>query len=258
MRRRSGIAASLLAASFLLLGSVQAQQPINPQLDLADLGLIIGAAAADSVNPCIMSVMVLLLSQLSMIRAFRRAKKLGITYIVSIYISYFILGVLIASGLNFIRLSAALYLYVKVLLVGVVALAGIVNVKDFFFYGKGISFRIPKRYGERISALAMKGTLPAVIMLAALVTLVEFPCSGMMYVAVITYLISKTIPIALILLNLALYNSIFVLPEVLILLAYLKGISSERIESVRLKYRRFFRLVMGSVLLGLAYLIWVI
>lgn len=257
MGRGSGIAASLLAVLFMKVVLAQAQQLARAYLDLGDLVLVIGAAAADSVNPCIMSVMVLLLSQLSMIRAVRRAKKLGATYIISIYVSYFILGLLIAFGLNFIRIAAALYFYVKLLLVGIIAFAGIVNVKDFFFYGKGISFGIPKSYAERVEALAMMSTVPAIIILASLVTLIEFPCSGMMYVAILTYLISKMVPFSILALYLALYNAVFVLPEVLILLAYLRGASSERIEGLRLKYRGIFRLIMGLVLLGLAYLVWV-
>lgn len=223
-----------------------------------DLALIIGAALADSLNPCMFAVMVLLLTQLSIIRARKRAKKIGSIYIGIIYLSYLGLGLLIAHGLKLLGFVSALYGYVKLSVAVVVALAGVINIKDFFAYGKGISLRIPRSQVERIKKLAIKGTVPAILTLGLLVTLIELPCTGAMYLAIIAYMVARKVEATTLLTYLVIYNLIFIAPLVLILLAYLKGTSSQRLESFRLKHRAKFRLIMGLALLFLAYLVWVI
>jgi len=227
---------------------------------LEDIALVIGTAASDSINPCIMSVMVLLLSQLSTLRAERRAKKIGITYTLVVYISYFILGILIAWGVKLMLLavSSTLEFYIKILIVVLITIAAAINIKDFFFYGKGFSFSIPSKYKKHVQRLAAAGTIPAIIILAILVTIIEFPCSGAMYFGLITYFISKGIDFLILVFYLILYNFIFIFPLLIILIAYLMGVKSERIDAIRLKYRRYFRLAMGIALLVLAYFIWVI
>lgn len=253
---RSGIVARvilpLISLSFVHLASATT--------GLEDLALTIGTAASDSVNPCIMSVMILLISQLSMLRAERRIKKVGMSYIISVFVSYLALGILIAWGvrLMLLSLSTPFEFYIKLLIVTLIAVAGIINIKDFFFYGKGFSFSISPKYKGKIQNLAAKGTIPAIVILALLVTIIEFPCSGAMYFGLITYFTSKGINFFLLLLYLLLYNFVFVLPLLIILVAYLAGASSERIDAIRLKYRKHFRLVMGIALLALAYLIWVV
>ena len=63
-----------------------------------DLAIIIGTAAADSINPCIMSVLALLLSTLVTVHATRKMIKLGIIYAATVYLSYLIIGLLIVAG----------------------------------------------------------------------------------------------------------------------------------------------------------------
>ncbi len=244
-----------LAFVFPLFTSVALAFP-----SLEDLALTIGTAASDSVNPCIMSVMILLLSQLSMLKAEERAKRVGISYVIAVYISYLILGILLAWGVKLMLLSISTIfeLYIKLLIVALIAIAGLINLKDFFFYGKGFSFSIPEKYKGSIRSLAARGTVPAIVVLALLVTIIEFPCSGAMYFGLITYFTSKGTEFLLLFLYLLLYNFVFVLPLIIILVAYLMGVKSERIDAIRLKYRKYFRLVMGIVLLALAYLIWVV
>ncbi|MDN5327910.1 MAG: hypothetical protein PWP03_548 [Candidatus Woesearchaeota archaeon] len=221
------------------------------------LWLVIITALADSVNPCIMSVLALLISQLMLFKAKKRIKKYSIVYISTIYISYFIIGILLALGLNAVltktsnALNNIIGFYVILIVSLIVIFAGIVNVKDFFAYGKGISFSLSKKSKERVIKLIQELSLASIIILGFIITLIEFPCSGIMYAGLISLLISNHISFANIMLILIFYNIIFVLPLILIVYFVLKGSNIDEVDSFRLKYRKWFRLIMGLVLIGL-------
>lgn len=221
------------------------------------LWLVIITALADSVNPCIMSVLALLISQLMLFKAKKRIKKYSIVYISTIYISYFIIGILLALGLNAVltktsnALNNIIGFYVILIVSLIVIFAGIVNVKDFFAYGKGISFSLSKKSKERVIKLIQELSLASIIILGFIITLIEFPCSGIMYAGLISLLTLNHISFANIMLILVFYNFIFVLPLILIVYFVLKGSNIDEVDSFRLKYRKWFRLIMGLVLIGL-------
>ncbi len=240
--------------------------PVKRDL-LKDVLLIVGTGAADSINPCILSVLALLLATIASIKAYRRVVKLGAMYIVSVYISYLIIGLLLMLGAMLLInqmsfLAAEVATVTKIIVAALVGIAGIINIKDFIWYGKGISFKLPEKHKNKVIQLAKRATIPAIISLAVIVTLVEFPCSGMMYVGLITYFVSSGVPPLQLLAYLLLYNVIFVLPLIIMVGSVSAGKKVEekisKIEEIRLRYRRWFRLIMGLALLGLAYLLLVI
>ncbi len=219
--------------------------------------LVLVTALADSINPCIMSVLALLISQLMLFKAKKRIKKYSIIYIITIYISYFIIGVLLALGLNAVitktstAINSAIGFYVILAVAIIVIFAGAVNIKDFFAYGKGISFSLSKKSKERVIKLIQKLSLPSIIALGFIITLIEFPCSGIMYAGFISLLALNHISFLGIITILIVYNFIFVLPLILIVYFVLKGKDISDVDSVRMKYRKIFRLIMGLVLIAL-------
>ena len=265
-RRKNGIVAkvALFLLATLLLGALMplafaSEGRFSGTNFLGDLLIVVSFALADSINPCIMSILVLLLAQLATIKATKRAKKIGFTYVIAVFFSYLFLGILMAAGFS---IANALFFwvmpYVKTVLVFGILVAGAVNIKDFFAYGSGISFSIPKKYKNMVEGFAVKGTVIATIALAAIVTLIEFPCTGAMYAGLIYRMVALEMNYALILTYLIIYNIIFVLPLGFILVAYTKGFSTEKLDKFRLKYRRIFRLLMGIALIILAYIVWVV
>lgn len=221
--------------------------------------LVILTALADSINPCIISVLALLIAQLMLVRARRKILKFGITYIFIIYASYFIIGLLIALGLSSVvsvmstSIISSIGFYILLFIAILLFFAGIINIKDFFAYGKGLSFGLSEKNKERVKKLASKISLPSIILLGILVTVVEFPCSGIMYAGLISALVVNSVPMSSIILLLLLYNLIFVIPLILIVFFVLKGQEIEEVESKRIKYRKWFRLIMGVVLILLGF-----
>ncbi len=222
--------------------------------------LVITTAAADSVNPCIMAVLTFLIGVLlSHRKDKRKITETGMLYTAVVYTTYLVLGLFLVIGLT--QVFRALHTIsgfsaaVRTFIAGLVFIAGIINIKDFFWYGRGISFSIPKKYKVKIRKLSKKfvekGSITAILLIGLIVTLVEFPCSGMMYLGVITYLITQGTPSELVIGYLLLYNIIFVIPLIIITLLARK--SAENIEKARLKYRRWFRLILGTALVMLAF-----
>ena len=111
-------------------------------IDLPSLSVVVLSAAIDSVNPCAIGVLILMISVvLGSKKSTGRLLLLGGLYIGAIFFTYLI------AGLGLVYFLANIPLYVTeylALLVGLfVILAGLLEIKDFFWYGKGFSLQIP-------------------------------------------------------------------------------------------------------------------
>jgi cytochrome c biogenesis protein CcdA len=144
--------------------------------------------------------------------------------------------------------------YVILLSCLILLVIGLINIKEFFFFGKGMSLKLPEKYVKTTKKLLEEGTSLSIIILAGLITIVEFPCSGVMYLGFSSAFISWHSSIFEYLIYLFLYNIIFVLPLILITCGYIITNDVDQFKKFRLKYRRLFRLIMGIVMIGLA--IW--
>ncbi|MBM3199801.1 hypothetical protein FJZ53_02600 [Candidatus Woesearchaeota archaeon] len=215
--------------------------------------LILGAGLVDGINPCAFAVLLFLLTFLLGISSTRkRMIKAGIAYIVAVYATYLLAGL---GLLTAIQISGMSRIIVKA--AAVFALfAGLVNIKDYFWYGKGFSLEIPKSKKGVIEEWTKKANMPAAIVLGFLVSMFELPCTGGVYLAILAML-ANTVTKAVALGYLLVYNVMFILPLVIILLLVTKGMKAEHIESWRNAKKNWMRLVMGLllVLLGVGMLL---
>lgn len=215
------------------------------------LPAIILAALVDSINPCAFAVLIFLLLYISSLGASRRMLKIGIAYIITVYVVYFLAGLGILTGIQSFGLTRIIFY----LAAWISIIAGLINIKDFFWYGKGFSLAIPASKMPLIEKYIARASMPAAIVLGVLVALFELPCTGGVYLAILS-LIAKN-AYALAIPYLLLYNFIFVLPLIIILLVVYFGVSAEKAEKLRVEKRKWLRLVIGlaMVLLGLAMLL---
>ncbi len=220
--------------------------------------LAIGLGLIDGIlNPCALSVLFFLVAYLLAIGTSKKCLKIGIAYSFIVFVVYFLFmyGVLnVISIIGFIEI-------IKTIVVSVLIVAGLLSLKDFFFYGKWVSLEIPKFAKPKIEKLIKMATLPSAILLALFVSLVEIPCAGAFPFAFTTILAEKGIVGILSTLYLLLYNFFFVLPLILLVLIFYFGLQKvEKAEELRLKTRKYMRLATGLILisLGLAMLFRVI
>lgn len=217
--------------------------------------ILVGAALIDSINPCAFGVLIFLLAYL-----FKTAQKKGrilthgLVYIFGVFFTYLVAGLVLLPVLQqFGRTAVTLYVAIGILLI----LFGLLEIKDFFWYGRGPSLSIPPAAARRIEYYTQKvnGKLSVSFFLGIFVALVELPCTGTVYLGVLALVALSGVQIDTLLL-LVLYNVIFVLPLLAILFLVSRGTESSRLEGWRKKYRRHMRLVAGLLLVGMGY--WMI
>ncbi len=221
-------------------------------IDVPTLSVIIISAAVDSINPCAIGVLILMISVvLGGKGSVRRLLFLGGLYIGAIFVTYLLAGLGLIYFLSRVPLFVAEYL---ALIVGsFVILAGLLEVKDFYWYGKGFSLQIPPYFAEKIKKYSENITVPGVILLGAFIAGVELPCTGAPYLAIITLLSLNFDFYAFMLL--ILYNIIFVLPLVVILVMVAAGTKVSSIKQWKQANKAYMRFAIGYMLVALGWLL---
>lgn len=219
---------------------------------LPTLGLVVGSAAIDSINPCAIGVLILMISVvLSGQGGTRRMLLLGGLYIFAIFMTYLLAGL----GLIYFLASIPLFVteYLSLIVGGLIVIAGLIEVKDYFWYGKGFSLAIPVFFAEKIHKFASNTTVPGVMLLGAFVAGVELPCTGAPYLAIITIL-SLNFNFSAFLL-LILYNIIFVAPLLIILIMVALGVQLQNVKKWKEESRGHMRLFIGLLLIALGWIL---
>jgi cytochrome c biogenesis protein CcdA len=236
---------------------VAAMQVYLPQITLPT---VITAGLVDGINPCAFTVLLLFITAMlatlqtseQTVNAVRlRLVGMGSIYIAAIFLTYLALGVGVLKSLDFFtrqhvpaRLGALL-----------AVLFGLWMLKDYFLPDLGWRLQAPAKVGELARRSARKATIPALIGGGFLIGLCTVPCSGAVYLGVLSLLALQ--PTALLGYGyLVLYNLVFVLPLVVILIAASARPTLNRLAHWNLHHKEWLRLVLGSgvVLMGLAIL----
>lgn len=213
------------------------------------LPVVLVAAAIDSINPCAIGVLLFLATVMLKVSSQRGALlRLGTVYITTVYIVYTLSGLgLIWFQYELIQRGFAEIVGVTV--GGLVVALGLIEIKDFFWYGTGISLEIPPRYKEKITEMAQTISMPGMITIGGFVALVELPCTGGPYLA-ITAILAKSFDMQAFL-YLLLYNVIFVLPLVVILVMIYYGATTLRLKKWREAKRKWMNLASGLLMIVL-------
>ncbi|MEX2205117.1 MAG: glutaredoxin family protein [Myxococcota bacterium] len=244
--RVAGQAASSDAIDTGLFGTLRASELGLPAFTVA-LGLV------DGLNPCAMWVLMFLLSLLVNLRDRSRMAVIAGTFVIASGLVYF---AFMAAWLN-VFLLIGLSREVQIAL-GLVALAiGVLNVKDFFAFGRGPSLSIPAGakpgiYARARAILRERSTLASltgVAALALLVNTVELLCTAGLP-AVYTAILARTsLSSAEHYAYLALYNLAYVADDALMVTVAVVTLSKAKLGE---RAGRVLKLTSGAVMLALA------
>jgi cytochrome c biogenesis protein CcdA len=222
------------------------------ETQLPTLGLVLGSAAIDSINPCAIGVLILMISvMMSGKKSLGRMLLLGGLYILAIFVTYLLAGL----GILYFLASIPLFVteYLSIVVGSLVILFGLIEIKDFFWYGRGFSLAIPVVFAKKIHVMAKNISVPGVILTGAFVAGVELPCTGAPYLAIITILSTNFNFTAFMLL--VLYNVVFVLPLIVILLMVAFGVKLNVVKAWKQESRGLMRLAVGLLLVALGWLL---
>ncbi len=222
-------------------------------LDLPTITLVLGSAAIDSINPCAIGVLILMISViLGSGKSVKHMLLIGGAYVFAIYVTY------LAAGLGLIYFFAAIPIliaeYLSIAVGILVILAGVLEIKDYFWYGKGFSLEIPPYFARKIQEWSSSSTtLLGVMLLGAFVAAVELPCTGAPYLAIITVLRVDFNWIAFGLM--VVYNIVFVAPLLAILGLVATGAKLSSVAKWKEDTKGGMRLAIGLLLIGLGWIL---
>lgn len=217
------------------------------------LPVITGAAFVDSINPCAIAVLLILLATLLATKDKNKALKTGGAFILALYLTYFALGIGFIGILNLSGFAKIFHQFIGILAI----IIGIFNIKDYFWYGGGgFVMEIPRRWRPKLKELLSRATSPGVaFLIGVVVTLFELPCTGGPYIFVLG-LLSQNLPWIKVIPILLYYNLVFVLPLIVISgLIYFGYSSVEKANLWKEKNIKVLHLIAGIIMIVLGF--WV-
>jgi glutaredoxin len=226
------------------------------KLSLDELGLPLFTLAMgllDGFNPCSMWVLILMISLLAPMKNRWRMFAIAGTFIAVEGLAYFMF---MAAWLNlflFIGLSRV----AEIVIAGIALFAGLLNLKDFWFYGRGISLSIPNaakpdiyaRMRRVLQAQNLSTALFGTLVLAVLVQMVEFMCTSGFPALYSKILTLKQLSSASYYGYLLLYNLAYLFDDFIVLAIGIVTLSQRRLQE---KEGRWLKLISGLVMVGLA------
>jgi hypothetical protein len=238
------------------------QVPLLGMIDPSDSGLpilTVVIAGLDAFNPCAFFVLLFLLSLMVHARSRARMMLVGGTFVLISGLIYF---VFMAAWLNVFLLLGELRLVTIIAGIIAVGLAAI-NIKDYFwFQSGGPSLSIPEskkpgmyqRMRNLVAAKSVWAMLIGTAILAVAVNSYELLCTAglpMVYTRILTLREADTFVYYL---YLVLYNIIYVIPLLIIVLLFVMKFGSRKLGEAE---GRLLKLMSGMMMLGLGALMLV-
>jgi len=215
-------------------------------------------AFIDGFNPCSLWVLTFLLGLVVHSGSRKKTAAVGLTFLTVTTIGYgaFIYGLInvfsYVSHLNWIKGLVALVAFIF----------GIVNVKDFFWFNRGISFTIPGRIKPKIAEKLTKTvrkdslmfTLLGTAIIAAGIVLVELPCTAGFPLIYSNILADRGIAGGVAVVLLGLYMLVYLLDELAVFLGITYTMEKTRFKE---KHGRYLKLLGGNIMIALGVtLLW--
>jgi cytochrome c biogenesis protein CcdA len=211
------------------------------------LPLIIVSALVDGINPCAFSVLIFLLLTIMALGSRRKVLIVGTTFILAVFTFYFFSGLGIFTLIQTAGISRLISFIAAVIALG----AGVLSIASVLIGESGpVILSIPESRKGVIDQYIRKASIPAAFAVGLLVGMFELPCTGGIYLAILSLLsnrmtLTEGIPYLLV------YNLFFVLPLIIILAIFAWGIPVERLDQLRTGSRRTIRVIMGVVMIAL-------
>jgi len=207
--------------------------------------VLIGAALVDSINPCTLAIMVILISAILYSKGKKDALVSGLLFSLTTFIMYLLYGLFIKEAVSYFNIADVFYIIVTI---GALALA-IMEFNAYLNYKPGfLAVEMPLFLRPYAHAVLEKATSPLGVVIAALFcSLFLLPCSSGPYLMVLGMLAKSITPEALT--YLIIYNMVFILPMIAVtFVVYLGKTTIERVGEMKEKYIREIHLASGIIL----------
>jgi len=221
------------------------------------LPAVISAAAVDSINPCACAVLVLLLGTMLLVSKRKRISVLGagFAFTLACFISYFLMGLGLFSAVQVVGIQHYIYIAVTILAV----LMGLLNLRESLKHVDKFTMEVPQSWQPKLKRLTSNiVSVPGAFFVGLLISLFLLPCTSGPYVVIIGML-GDTVTRVQALWLLFLYNTIFILPFVIITLGVGFGLTTTaRVETWRQENLPKFHLITGLFMIALGLTMFVL
>lgn len=228
---------------------------LGHRLSLDQIGLPLFTLAIgllDGFNPCSIWVLILMISLLASMNDRIRMLAIAGTFVAVEGVVYFIF---MAAWLNlFLLIGLSRISEIGIALIALAA--GMINLKDFRFYGMGVSLTIPDAAKPGIYARLRKiiqspnliGALIGATVLAILVQIVEFMCTSGFPALYTRILTMKQLDDMSYYSYLLLYNLAYMFDDIIVLTIGVVTLSQRRLQE---KEGRWLKLISGLAMIGI-------
>ena len=210
------------------------------------LPVVVIAAFLDSFNPCAISVLLISLGFVASLGYIAKSiRKIGAAYVLGAYLGYLSIGLGVLKAITlfdtpnlFAKIAAFLFI-----------VWGLLELLKLRLPDLSI-FKIPRAAHAYLARFMQKGSLPASFTTGVLVSLFEFPCTGGPYFSILALLGSQATVLSG-LGYLLVYNLVFVLPLILVVVLTSNKLLTEKINIWRKQNSRIFTVASGIVFIVL-------
>ncbi|MFP4164616.1 MAG: cytochrome c biogenesis CcdA family protein [Chitinispirillaceae bacterium] len=224
---------------------------------------IMAAGLIDGINPCAIATMIFLISFLATQKRKRQEVLLiGLSFTSAVFITYMLLGIGAFHVLGFLKEFRWVSQSIRWSAVGLAGVVGLVSFRDALTFKKSgktadIKLQLPKTIKLRIHKvisgnLSRQNLLIGAFTTGFLVTLLEAVCTGQVYLPTIILMTRQEGLRLTGWLYLIMYNILFVLPLLIIMVLAYFGLRWDKLARSTQKNMVAIKVLFGIVLLSLA------
>lgn len=244
-------------------------QVVNKHIENLILPTVLMSGLVDGVNPCAIATIVFLIAYLSMVRkkSIRDIFFVGMFFIFGVFVAYILIGLTLAKVLLYVEIKSVvgkiLYFLIAILTF-VFAVISFSDVYAIYRLEKGeqakVYLQLPWSFRMKIYNIVEKFTgsgfiLPSSFLIGFIVSVIEFFCTGQIYLPTIMYMIATEHFRTKGIIYLILYCIMFVFPLIIIFVLLFFGLKSEKLEYFVSKHMKTTKFFTGIVFLALTILI---
>ncbi len=224
---------------------------------------IVAAGLVDGVNPCAIATIIFLISFLAAKKRSRREiLMVGLSFTTAVFFTYLLLGMGAFKAMGFLSKYRWISLAIRWSAVALAGIVGLYSFRDAFMYRKSgksqdIKLQLPMAIKQRIHSVIRDNLTGSQLALGAavtgfLVTLLEAVCTGQVYLPTIVLMTKQQGTRITGWMYLVLYNVLFVMPLLLIMLLSYFGLTWDKLAKTSQKNLFIIKITFGIVLIGLA------
>lgn len=240
----------------------KAEESIIQRFKSLGIITIVSAGLLDGINPCAFATLIFFISYLTLVgRKRTEILSVGLGYSGAVFITYLMIGFGILSFIQHLSFLPLFSRIIYILTIGFALVLGVLSLYDYVQLKRGrpseMKLQLPDFLKKRIHRTIREQTRSPRYFLAAItagfiVSVVEFACTGQVYLPTILFVTNIPSLKASAISYLLLYNFMFVVPLLVIFGIVYWGVTSEQLAFFLQKRASAIKLCTSLLFLALA------